>query len=142
MSDSYTLPGGAKIPGEWIDDAQSPDGFRFIATPYGWKKLTEWGARLARWCQPELNLSETWSAHLGNEWHHVYGRGGGKRDDRLVVADRINLRWLCRHHHDKTSIKRREPKAGLNSQKSPQLSDAVNSGNRLSPATGGQILGG
>ena len=32
-----------------------------------------------------------------NEGHadHVYGRGGGRRDDRIFVAGRRNLRWLC-----------------------------------------------
>jgi hypothetical protein len=29
------------------------------------------------------------------EVHHVNGRGGGRRDDRIVVDGKRNLRWAC-----------------------------------------------
>ena len=91
----YVLPDGTEIPGHWYERPQ-----RFVATEYGWKKLTEWAngkmepcARVTKW--------SNW--HFGSEFHHKHGRGGGKRDDRLE-----SLEWLCRTHHDQTAILRRQ----------------------------------
>lgn len=96
------------IPGFWIDDPQSPDGRRWIATHYGWeliqKKLKE---RARERC--ELVISD--NCQLRTQWgdaHHVYGRGGGKRDDRLSM-----LKYACRNCHAIAKIERRLPCSAL-----------------------------
>jgi hypothetical protein len=89
----YLLPDGTSIPGHWLDRPE-----RFVATPYGWKKLTMWAAVQLFSCDRGDR------PHLGCEFHHRHGRGfgGGKRDDRLP-----ELEWLCRKHHNETPILRR-----------------------------------
>lgn len=93
----YILPDGTEIPGHWY---QNPE--RFVATEYGWRKLTEWAAQSIIWCiRPQDGRPGI--VHWGDEFHHKHGRGGGKRDDRLE-----SLEWLCRAHHEKTPILRRK----------------------------------
>lgn len=87
----YILPDGTSIPGVWHERPT-----RFIATAYGWRKLTTWAAVQLFSCDRGER------PHLGSEWHHRHGRGGGKRDDQLT-----SLEWLCRAHHNETPIMRR-----------------------------------
>ena len=91
----YVLPDGTEIPGCWR-------GGRFIASAYGWRKLTAWAANAVTWCEHPSG-----EIHRGTEWHHIYGRGGGKRDDRIEIDWKPNLRWVCRWHHKRTKILRR-----------------------------------
>ena len=92
----YILPDGTAISGRWYERPE-----RFVASVYGWRVLTKWAKLNIVHCAKGL--------HAGVELHHVYGRGGGKRDDRLFVNNKPNLQWLCRMHHDMTPILRREP---------------------------------
>src|SRR5438270_6610828 len=107
----YVLPDGTEIPGRWY---QNPE--RFVATEYGWRKLTEWARgnmqQCARFEETRLHYERPPKVrtvryfHLGHEFHHKHGRGGGKRDDRLE-----SLEWLCRTHHQETRILRRPVRA-------------------------------
>jgi len=36
---------------------------------------------------------------VSGEVHHVNGRGGGRRDDRIVVGGKRNLKWACSFCH-------------------------------------------
>jgi hypothetical protein len=88
----YILPDGTEIPGRWYYNPK-----RFVSTEHGWRKLTAWAHDAGYMC--ERSASESW--HFGHEFHHIYGRGAGKRDDRLP-----KLEWLCRKHHSETPIQR------------------------------------
>lgn len=49
------------------------------------------------WC-PVYPSEGRWPGEL----HHVYGRGGGKRDDRAA-----DMEWLCHTCHEAAKIKKR-----------------------------------
>lgn len=88
------------IPGYWINEDE-----RWIATMYGWTVLLkEIGRRDYQFCEYGMN-----GCHgLGNEWHHRFGRGGGKRDDRIFLPDGTRiLYWTCRACHDQVKIERK-----------------------------------
>jgi hypothetical protein len=87
----YILPDGTEIPGHWHERPQ-----RFVATEYGWRKLTSWAQQNLAACARWVTMH---GFHFGCEFHHKYGRGAGKRDDRLE-----SLEWLCRKHHQETPI--------------------------------------
>jgi hypothetical protein len=95
------------ISGFWIDDPQSPDGQRWIATAHGWTKVQARLRELANG-KCELNLSEDcMGAH--DPWpdsHHRRGRGtgGSKRDDRIVISGKRNLLLTCRPCHQLAKI--------------------------------------
>lgn len=96
------------VPGHWLDDPASPDGRRWIATAYGWEKIQE---RVKQECQSrcELNTSEHCQGH--SQWldiHHRRGRGGGKRDDRIWILGKRNLKACCRACHQLARIERKE----------------------------------
>lgn len=98
------------IPGYWHDDKYSPDGKRWIATQYGWTRVQ---ALVKETAQNRCQLANTADCAGRTQWgdtHHIYGRGGGKRDDRLTVAGRPNLAYACRPCHNEAKIKRRWPR--------------------------------
>lgn len=96
------------IPGWWIDDPASPDGKRWIATAYGWDKITERVKQEANFrCQ--LNLADDCQGQT--QWldtHHRRGRGGGKRDDRITILGVRNLKAACRDCHQIAKIERKD----------------------------------
>ena len=97
------------IPGYWIDDQASIDGRRWIATHYGWEKIQALVKQEAQG-RCELNLSDNCaSATQWGDTHHVYGRGGGKREDRLQVEGIQMLKFACRSCHEIAKIERRLP---------------------------------
>lgn len=101
------------IPGFWIDDPQSPDGKRWIATHYGWDRVKERVKEIANG-RCELNLSE--NCQGANYWldtHHRRGRGGGKRDDRITILGKRNLMACCRTCHDSAKIETKEEVFGV-----------------------------
>lgn len=86
------------IPGYWY-------GERWVATLYGWNKIREIVRDFAD------NRCQRCGLHtvLG-DCHHRYGRGSGKRDDRVFRPDGSpNLLYLCRRCHNREPILRREP---------------------------------
>ncbi len=97
------------IPGWWIDDPASPDGKRWIATAYGWDKITERVKQEANFrCQ--LNLADDCQGRQ-TQWldtHHRRGRGGGKRDDRITILGVRNLKAACRDCHQIAKIERKD----------------------------------
>ena len=96
------------IPGHWLRDSQSPDGQRFIATHYGWERIRDRVKELAHG-QCELNIAE--DCQPRTYWldtHHRRGRGGGKRDDRIVILGKRNLVACCRQCHGLATIETRE----------------------------------
>lgn len=84
---------GEEIPGTW-------HGERFVATSYGWKKMT------ALIKGKDCGLSYKGCCHYATELHHPGGRGmnGSKRDDRKVIP-------VDRHCHDIEEEKRRAHKS-------------------------------
>jgi hypothetical protein len=88
----YVLSDKTEIPGHWY---KSPE--RFVATEYGWRKLTAWAAQNIVWCQ-----SGKVPRHFGGELHHQHGRGAGKRNDQFP-----EIVWLCRYCHERMPILRR-----------------------------------
>lgn len=98
------------VPGFWIDDDYSPDGKRFVATHYGWEKIE---ARVKSDAREVCALHTSANCPGRTQWgdvHHVYGRGGGKREDRPVVRGIVMLVYGCRPCHNEVRIKRRLPK--------------------------------
>ena len=84
------------VPGHWLDSNR-----RFIATKYGWRMVV---ARLRKLAD---NRCENCGCRCQGDPHHRYGRGGGKRDDRIWKDGRRNLLLLCRLCHDTAVIERR-----------------------------------
>lgn len=98
------------IPGDWIDDPQSPDGKRWIASRYGWEKIQQRTKEVAHG-RCELNLAIDCSgATIYLDTHHRRGRGtgGSKRDDRIWILGKRNLLAGCRQCHDLARIERKE----------------------------------
>lgn len=94
------------IPGWWLDDPQSPDGKRFIATHYGWDQIKERVKEVAH-ARCELNLSADCAGYTQYlDTHHRRGRGtgGSKRDDRIRINGIRNLLAGCRVCHDLAKI--------------------------------------
>lgn len=96
---------GFSIAGHYYPDKTSPDGKRFVATEAGWKLLTAAGRDEIGWCQAE----KCHRLHAGTEFHHVFGRGAGKRQDRVSVGDTVYLIWAARECHEEMKIQRRLP---------------------------------
>ena len=71
---------------------------RFVASAWGWKKMTA----LAREGPCELRIAKN-CAGMAWDLHHMEGRGlgGGKRDDRKVIPG-------CRPCHEVEEEKRRQ----------------------------------
>lgn len=90
------------IPGEWIDDATAIDGRRFVAAPYAIREMRH---RMRLAAKNRCEYCMDWAYH--GERHHVFGRGmgGGKKEDRPVVAGVRFVLWTCRTCHDQQSIK-------------------------------------
>ena len=92
----------------------SPDGFRFIANAYAWTMMRHVLAHMndekcERCGNPApIKAKEYWPV---GEADHIYGRGGGKREDRIIVVKRDEngniidviryLQWLCLWCHRK-----------------------------------------
>lgn len=83
-------------PGYWLDQNR-----RFVATKGGWKIICNRLRKLAE------NHCENCGHSCHGDAHHRYGRGGGKRDDRIWRDGRRNLLLLCRLCHDTAVIERR-----------------------------------
>lgn len=91
------------VPGHMIGNART--GWRWVATHYGWEKIKALVKAAANSRCEQCHAFEQWG-----DTHHIYGRGGGKRDDRPVLPDgRKNLEYLCRECHGTTEIKRYAP---------------------------------
>lgn len=87
------------IVGHWINVDE-----RFVSTLYGWGQLKEVGRTAYVNCEYQLNGCKGY----GSEWHHRFGRGGGKRDDRIFLPDGSRgMFWTCRNCHDKLRIERK-----------------------------------
>lgn len=65
---------------------------------------TKFRHEIYRRCSELCEDCNRWMLFCEMELHHIYGRGGGKRDD---VSDKV--RGLCCYCHEETKIKRREP---------------------------------
>ena len=89
----------AGLSGYWINAQE-----RWVATETGWHNIRH---RLAE----EANFRcQNCGAYLGyhGDAHHRYGRGGGRRDDRVTLPDGTrNLFYLCRQCHFHTAIERK-----------------------------------
>jgi hypothetical protein len=92
------------LPGVWRDDPTAVDGKRFIATLWSWHKIKQ---GLAEACKCFCESCGRFDKNA--DGHHVYGRGGGKRDDRPVVwyegSMICMILYLCRECHGKAVIK-------------------------------------
>ena len=98
------------VPGFYVDDPQSPDGRRWIATHWGWGIVQERVKELAH-NRCELNLAiDCAGVTRYLDTHHRRGRGAGgaKRDDRIVILGKRNLLAACRSCHDLAKIERKE----------------------------------
>ena len=107
------------IPGEMLGNDRT--GWRWVATHYGWDKIKALVKSLAKERCERCHKHEPWG-----DTHHIYGRGGGKRDDRPVLPDgRKNLEYLCRECHGNTEIRRSVRVSEI------QPSDAISSQNAV-----------
>lgn len=90
------------IPGKWIEDATAIDGWRFVASPHGVKKLRVRMAEQAKTC---CEICNQWC--YNGDRHHVYGRGagGGKKEDRPTVNGVRFVIWIDRKCHEAAVIK-------------------------------------
>ena len=66
------------VPGKWVEDTTAIDGRRFVASEHGVRILR---ARMAQDAHGRCELC----GGMGIDRHHVYGRGGGKKEDRPIV---------------------------------------------------------
>lgn len=108
------------FPGHWLEG-----GKRFVATDYGWRRITGEGARTVRFCEASDHAEGC--GRIGVEWHHRRGRGGGKRDDRIEFADGTrNMYWLSRACHDVARIERKSAEFhGLRDTTTPGIDASV-----------------
>ena len=93
-----------------------PDGFRYIASPSDWTRIRRvLGYMVGEECEKCVSHAPVNGPFCG-EADHIYGRGAGKRDDRIFVVVRDEygkiitikrfLQWLCfRCHHEKHNQK-------------------------------------
>jgi len=86
------------VPGKWVEDTTAIDGRRFVASEHGVRILR---ARMAQDAHGRCELC----GGMGIDRHHVYGRGGGKKEDRPIVNGIRFLLWICRRCHDQQVIK-------------------------------------
>jgi hypothetical protein len=93
------------LPGRWLADPVSPDGWRWIATPHSNAIIRGLVAQIAdRHCELKLG-KDCWGwtpVDSGHPHHVVTSRmGSAFRDDRLFRnGDRIRI-WVCPSCHRK-----------------------------------------
>lgn len=92
------------IVGYWINGNE-----RFVSTMHGWGQLKEVGRTAYVNCEYQLRGCQG----NGCEWHHRFGRGGGKRDDRIYLPDGARgMYWTCRTCHEQVRIERKSCVSG------------------------------
>jgi hypothetical protein len=85
--------------GYWINNRE-----RWVTTVYSWNILRR---RLAFHANFRCEHCGVYLGYRGDV-HHRFGRGAGKRDDRIEFADGTrNLFYLCRECHSETAIERK-----------------------------------
>lgn len=92
------------IPGHWLEG-----GKRWVSTAYGWKVVC---GRLKDLATPmgeqRARCEGCGRPTMEGDGHHRYGRGGGRRDDRIEIGGERNLLYLCRTCHEKAPKERRD----------------------------------
>lgn len=77
-------------------------GTRWVATHYGWDRIKQLVREKFKWRCVYCNRYDRYG-----DAHHPYGRGGGKREDRLEFPSGLpNLEYVCRDCHNGLEIKR------------------------------------